>query len=224
VADQPKIPEADEVMDISALIQKPEHVHAIGMLTVEITHMERALAEMFTTIVGISFVLGETIYFTVNSGIARMDIVKNVAPLVLGQLPKDLQTVNKLIERAKAAMGKRHAVIHSFWMLSENGEDIRRQKFGDYIKGPIATVSLEDLNSQVEQVQRLTNDICEFCGVFKHDHPRDIGPPRTYYDRASRREPSSNVCRGSRCGRCRTEAYPSRLAVRQHNEARPVHG
>ncbi len=43
-----------------------------------------------------------------------MDIVRNAAQMVLIVLPDELKAVNKLIDRAKAVMGKRHAVIHYF--------------------------------------------------------------------------------------------------------------
>lgn len=99
-----------ETMDVTALIKRPRHLEAIGTLTVEITHMERAISELFGVIMGIHFFLGEAIYFTVNSGIARMDIVRNIAPMVLFKFPEDLKKVNKLLEKAKAVMGKRHAV------------------------------------------------------------------------------------------------------------------
>jgi len=80
-----------ETMDVTALIKRPRHLEAIGTLTVEITHMERAMSELFGVIMGIPFFLGEAIYFTVNSGIARMDIVRNAADMVLCSLPDDLR-------------------------------------------------------------------------------------------------------------------------------------
>jgi hypothetical protein len=171
-----------ETMDVTALIKRPRHLEAIGTLTVEITHMERAMSELFGVIMGIPFFLGEAIYFTVNSGIARMDIVKNATDMVLCSLPDDLKKVNKFIERAKAAMGKRHAVIHSFWMLAENGEDIRREKLGEFRQGRIAVVSLADLERQIDAVQRITNEIARFCGHFTSAHPKDTGSLQTYWD------------------------------------------
>jgi hypothetical protein len=170
-----------ETMDVTALTMRPKHLEAIGTLTVEITHMERSISELFGVIMGIHFFLGETIYFTVNSAIARMDIVKNAAPMVLTKFPEDLKKVEKFIERAKAAMGKRHAIIHSFWTLAEHGEDIRREKLGEFKRARIATVTLTDLNQQIEDVQRLTNEVYLFCRAFQMAHPKDIGTLRDYW-------------------------------------------
>jgi hypothetical protein len=170
-----------ETMDVTALTRRPQHLEAIGTLTVEITHMERAVSELFGVILGMHFFLGEAIYFTLNSGIARMDLVKNTAPLVLSKSLDEQKKVEKFIERAKAVMGKRHAVIHSFWTLAEHGEDIRREKLGEFKKARIAVVTLAELRQQIEDVQRLTNEIYAFCNAFRKAHPKDIGPLREYW-------------------------------------------
>ena len=172
---------AMETMDVTALIKRPRHLEAIGTLTVEITHMERAISELFGVIMGIHSFLGEAIYFTVNSAIARMDIVRNVAPMVLFKFPDDLKKINKFLGRATSVMGKRHAVIHSFWMLSEKGEDIARERLGEFRKSRMTVVTLTELNKQIEDVQRLTNEIYEYCGQFRVAHPKDIGRLRDYW-------------------------------------------
>jgi hypothetical protein len=168
-------------VEVTALIRRPRHLEAMGVLTVEITHMERAISELLGIILGTHFAIGEVLYFTVNSGIARMDIVRNVAPLVLNKLPNDLKKVNKLIDRAKAVMGKRHAIIHSFWMLGENDDDIRREKLGEYRNKRIAVVSLTELKQQISDVQKLTNELYEFCGKFEAAHPRKVNALKDYW-------------------------------------------
>jgi hypothetical protein len=110
-----------------------------------------------------------------------MDIVRNAAPLVLSQLPDDLKKVNKLIDRAKALMGKRHSVIHSFWMLSGKGEDIAREKLGEFRKARMTVVTLSELNQQIDSVQALTNDIYRYCNHFRKEHPKEIGPLKDYW-------------------------------------------
>ncbi len=54
---KPKLPES-EPLPFTALVRRPQHLQAIGMLTVEITHMERAMSELFGTIMGIHPFLG----------------------------------------------------------------------------------------------------------------------------------------------------------------------
>jgi hypothetical protein len=111
-----------------------------------------------------------------------MDIVRNSAELVLHSLPGDLKQVIKFIDRAKSSMGKRHAIIHSFWMLAENGEDIYREKLGEFLRTRTAVVSLSDLERQIETVQTLTNDIYKYCGRFRTAHPKEIGTLGTYWE------------------------------------------
>jgi hypothetical protein len=170
-----------EQIDITALVHRPRHLEAIGMLTVEITHMERAVSEMFGVIMGIHFFLGEAIYFTVNSGIARMEIVANAADLVLFSLPDELKKVKRLLERGKACMGKRHAIIHSFWMLNDVTEDIRREKLGKFRKTSVAVVTLAELKQQIRDVQKLSHDLYKFCGEFRDAHPKDTGTLKDYW-------------------------------------------
>jgi hypothetical protein len=157
----------------TALIHRPKHVQAIGILGVEIAHMERALSDLFRAITDIHFLVAESIFFTSNSSIARMDIISNVAPLVLSQFPAKVKRINRLIERAKSAMGKRHDVIHAFWFLAEKGEDIRAEKLGAF---RYKTYTLKQLEEQIENIRSLIEDISRFCAQFREDHP---GPART---------------------------------------------
>lgn len=173
-----------EPLEFTALVQRPKHLQAIGMLTVEITHMERAVSELFGTIMGVHFFLGEAIYFTVNSAIARMDIVRNAAQMVLVSLPDELKAVNKLVDRARAVMGKRHAIIHHFWMLDISSKDIRSEKLGEFKNKRISVVTLTELRQQIRDCRKLTNDIYNYCGSFKDEHPREITTLNNYWAKA----------------------------------------
>jgi len=45
----------------------------------------------------------------------------------------------------------------------------------------MTVVTLTELNKQIEDVQRLTNEIYEYCGQFRVAHPKDIGRLRDYW-------------------------------------------
>ena len=139
----------------TALIRRPKHVQAIGILSVEIAHMERALAELFRTITDTHFLLAETIFFSSNSSIARMDLIINAASMVLVAFPAKIKRVNRLVSRAKAVMGKRHDIVHAFWFLAEKGDDIRAEKLGAF---RYKTCTLEQLEKQIEDVRELSED------------------------------------------------------------------
>jgi hypothetical protein len=170
-----------EQLDITALTHRPAHLEAMGTFAVEITHMERALSEMLGIIMGTHFAVAEVIYFTVNSAIGRMDIVRNIAELVLVSLPKDRKKVISLVERGKAVMGRRHAVIHSFWMLGDTPDAIRSEKLGEFRNKRIGVLSLKDLKQQVRSVQVLTNEIYAFCREFGSAHPSKVDTLRDYW-------------------------------------------
>ena len=165
-------------LQVTALVQRPKHAQAIGILTIEISRLERSISELLGTILGMHFLLAEAIYFTPNSNIARMDIISNVAPLALNQHPKKVKRINRFNERAKAAMGKRHQIIHYFWTLSETGDDIRGEKMGGF---RLKTFSLKQLEAQILDVQKLTTEIYKYCHGFRDEHPKDIRPLREYW-------------------------------------------
>jgi hypothetical protein len=163
---------------VSALINRPKHLQAIGLLSVEIARLERSIGELLGTILGMHVLVAEAIYFTPNANIARMDIVSNVAPLVLNKYPRKVKRINRFIQRAKAVMGKRHEIIHAFWVLAESGENIRREKMGAM---RVHTVTLTDLESQVLDAQKLTFEIERFCAAFRDELPKQIGPLKEYW-------------------------------------------
>jgi hypothetical protein len=148
---------AEDEIEVSALIDRPEHVHAIGMLTVEISNLERYLSDLFGAMLGIHALIAETIYFTPKAAMARMDVISNVASLCLQPFPKHLKAVNRIIERAKAAMGKRHRLIHDAWVLSEDGNEVARIE-SPFLQAP-KTVTLAELRQTVEQIQKLNNNV-----------------------------------------------------------------
>lgn len=165
----------------SALINKPEHLAAIGLVSVEIAHLEEAMASLFSAISGVHWLVANAIYYTPNAAMARMDIISNVAPLTLHAHKRHLDKVNRFIERAKAAMGKRHQIMHSLWTLSEDRENLYRLKLPTF--NGRTEVTLKDLHSTALQIQTLSTEISIFTGKLLKELPRDQPPLREYWKR-----------------------------------------
>lgn len=165
----------------SALINKPEHLAAIGLVSVEIAHLEEAMASLFRAISGVHWLIADAIYYTPNAAMARMDIVSNVAPLTLHAHKRHLCKVNRFIERAKAAMGKRHQIMHSLWTLSDDMENLYRLKLPTF--NGRTEVTLKDLRSIALQIQTLNTEISDFTGKLLKELPRDEVPLREYWKR-----------------------------------------
>jgi hypothetical protein len=157
----------EDEIEVSALIERPAHVHAIGMLTVEISNLERYLSDLFGEILGIHFAIAATIYFTPKAAMARMDVISNVTSLCLEPFPKYIKAVNRVIERAKMVMGKRHRLIHDAWVLSEDGDEVARIE-GAFLQAP-KTVTLAELRQTVEQIQKLNNDVRSLWAKIRND-------------------------------------------------------
>ncbi len=95
------------------MVKHPDHVHSIGMMTIEIAEMELHLARLLGRLIGQAVQVGEALYFTPKAAIPRIDFICNVAPLVLKKNPNKLKAVQALAETAKKLMGKRHNLIHN---------------------------------------------------------------------------------------------------------------
>lgn len=169
---------SDELIFETALVGKPKYLQAIGLLSVEIAHLERALAEMLASIMGAHWLVADAIFFASNSSIARMDIIARVAPLVLASLPSELKKVEAFLKRAKAVMGKRHDVVHAYWSLAERGKHVDRMKLGGYSRKP---VTLTELKTMVRDVQRLYSEIIRYNTTFQARHPKDIPSMAEYW-------------------------------------------
>lgn len=61
----------------------PEHVRAIGMISIENANLEHSLARLFATMLFISVPVGHAIYLTPKSAIARIEIFENAAKRAL---------------------------------------------------------------------------------------------------------------------------------------------
>ena len=101
----------------SAMERFPEHVSAIGMISIEIANLEIMLSLLLSHLLNVSGQLAHAVYFTPRANIARLEMITNVMSIVLaGDENKYLRNkIEKLISRTTTVMGKRHDTIHNSW-------------------------------------------------------------------------------------------------------------
>lgn len=155
----------------SPLENHPKYVHAIGMISIENASLESMLGELLGALLGIHLSIGHTLYFTPRAAIPRLELLSNVAAQSIGRHPKLLARVRAIIKRSKAAMGKRHDIIHSLWAETEYGEatGVARISFPEWGGGDVPLTVLNELIRDfrilVEEVGPLINEVQQARGV-----------------------------------------------------------
>src|SRR5713101_7102693 len=133
----------------SILENHPDHVMAIGMITIEVGNMELAMGQLLARVLGLGPDIAQAIYFTPRDAIARLDMMINVAKFALAKDKLNLSNVTNLLLRAKTVMGKRHNIIHDNWAQSSDGAAVMRMtmplKEGAQNSKPVQLKTLTDL-------------------------------------------------------------------------------
>lgn len=129
----------------SPMAHFPAHLQAIGLISVEISSMEVMLGDL---------------YFTPKAAIARIDVLVNVVECnTFDAHPAIRAKALSLAKRAKAAMGKRHDIIHAHWVPLADWTIVGRVKAPiDFSEMP-AEVKLEDLNQLARDIQGLIREV-----------------------------------------------------------------
>jgi hypothetical protein len=165
----------------STLEAYPEHVKAIGMISIENGNMEQAMVDLFAKVLFISVRVAYAIYLTPKSALARIEIFENASKAALSPATKNedskaarnkqaaLIKILRLAQRARKFTFKRHSIIHDTWGVN-NGVVHR------YITGSPSlekvTVSLAELNALVRSFRQLTDDIEALTAEFRERPPR----------------------------------------------------
>ncbi len=105
---------AKRVLFQSTLERHPKHVHAIGMIAIEMGNLDPMLGELLGALLHVDRDMGRIIYQTPRAAMGRIDLLGNVAERAI----KDPR-VTGVIKRAKSVTQKRHEMIHDIWGLDE---------------------------------------------------------------------------------------------------------
>src|SRR6266702_1945275 len=148
----------------SPLEQRPKFVKAIGMISIENSSLEVLLAELLAALLGIHGEFGILIYFTPKAAIPRLDMIANVIEPSLPSRPELAARVRNIVKRSKAAIGKRHDVMHSLWTLADHpAEGVQQIFFPSWNGGEVKLSTLDrlvaDYRLLIEEVGPLIDDV-----------------------------------------------------------------
>jgi hypothetical protein len=143
----------------SHLVHFPDHVHAIGMMVVEMTSLEVMLGDMLAALSGLLDGQAHQIYFSPKATIARLDMLTNLVECdAFDKFPEIRKGTEAITKRAKALMGRRHDVIHAHWYVSYDDQMVGRIRPPFHSETGGKDVKLEDLTRLFNDTRQLTRD------------------------------------------------------------------
>jgi hypothetical protein len=146
----------------STLAGHPEYVTAIGMVSIEIGNLEILLGELLAALLHIDPHFGRMVYLTPQSNMARIQIVENVMRGTLTEGSIERNHIERLLDRARSAVGKRHELIHNAWGLSvEDRKKISRRSVPFKDNQPAKQVTIKELNDLVDNIRSLCTEIVD---------------------------------------------------------------
>src|SRR5258708_30723570 len=110
----------------SSLEQYPEHIIAIGMITIEIGNLEVELGGLLGALLHIQQEIGEIVYLTPRAAIARVAVIENVVNATLTEGTDVYKAIAHIVERAKTVIGKRHGLVHELWGVHATSKQVHR--------------------------------------------------------------------------------------------------
>jgi hypothetical protein len=138
------------------------------MISVENGNLEHALCGLFSQVCSISVRVGYAIYLTPKSALVRIEILQNAARAMLGSAdPAETDEIKKtrrlalsktlkIAMRAKALIGKRHAIIHDSWGVSQDGHVVRFVTPSPNLEPSL--VAINDLERLITDFRRVISD------------------------------------------------------------------
>ena len=117
------------------------------MISIENASLEVLLAELLAALLGIHGELGIIVYFTPKAAIPRLDTIANVTEPSIGGNKKLVGKVRSVVKRAKAAIGKRHDVMHALWALNDESypTEVHQISFPSWGGGAVRLDTLQRL-------------------------------------------------------------------------------
>jgi hypothetical protein len=146
----------------STLERHPEHVKAIGMISVELANIELHIATLLACLLDRHPRIGHAIYFAPRGAAARLDIVQAVADELKVDHPKLMKQTTSLLKRARTVMNKRHGYIHDVWGIIDESNIVLRGSLPLHKKEGVI-VPLAELKTVISDLRSLISDIHQFC-------------------------------------------------------------
>jgi hypothetical protein len=176
----------------SILEEHPEHVKAIGMISIENANLDLMFGVLLARILGVPTEIGQALYLTPRSAMGRLEMLENVArlafpsyrtddldPVARASLEKtniirkkDVQRVLALAKRARSIVNKRHSIIHDAWGKAQDSSEVaRRPHKPDAV--PLV-VSLHSLTDIIRDIRAAIDDVRELAHEFAQRRARKL--------------------------------------------------
>jgi hypothetical protein len=144
----------------SVLENHPEHVHAIGMISIELANLELFMGQMLGALIGIHPHLAEIIYLTPRTGIGRIAVLENAVAHILLDKSAGRRKLESMLARAKGIMQRRHDLIHVVWSENPNNRsEVRRIPVPITDPPRMIHTPLEHLTGLVADIRALVQEI-----------------------------------------------------------------
>jgi hypothetical protein len=174
----------------SSLEKYPEHVRAIGMISIESANLDIMFSDLLAAVLDIPEQISHAIFLTPRSATVRVEIFENVAKYAfpiydtskMDEEPKklseevnrrqrnDRKRVEALLSRARAIANKRHQVIHEAWGLNVETLEVSRRPLpikpgSQFTPIPIGTLTtiIRDLRFLIDEVILLRDEFVRRC-------------------------------------------------------------
>jgi len=169
------------------LARYPEHVQAIGMISLETVDLELQLALLFSRMLQISPKVGEAIYMSPKSDQARLDVMRNTAhaafdpgprskpdSILEQQKKKALKKMLDIVAQAESVIQYRHRTLHDDWRIERQHKEVQRIQVDGHAARVPTPVSLTELNRQITKMRTLIDDVTILAKEFKAHPPRMV--------------------------------------------------
>jgi hypothetical protein len=143
----------------STLEQWPDHVKAIGMITIEIGNLEIELGTLLAALLHIYKEIGQIIYLTPRAAIARVAVIENIAKATLVEKSEALMLILSHVERARAVIGKRHDMVHEAWGVHKDRAEVHRMAMPTKESTLSKPVPIKQLTDLIEDIRELAQDV-----------------------------------------------------------------
>ena len=147
------------------LVDHPDFVHEIGMITVEQCNIEYQLADLMGAILRVHNDVAHAIYFTPRAGIARVEVMLNLNnalhpdPEIDAAKIKDIRKrIRAACERARTLIGRRNELIHAVWGTDPEGKEVHYAAL-PIKQGAVKRANIVELRDMVDRMRKLISQI-----------------------------------------------------------------
>jgi len=174
----------------STLEEHPEHVRAVGMISIESGSLDIVLTQLLAATLGVSESIANAIYLTPRSASARIEIFQNIVTFALENVKTDdvegrqlkrlyekinekrtkrRRRIESLLARARAIADKRNIIIHEGWGVDKTTSTIIRRRLPIKPGSKATPVPLGYLTEIIRDLRVLVDDVIDLALELKQE-------------------------------------------------------